>query len=203
MRNGSRLDEAYYLLDVYREKLSLPDHVVVRAREVFERVKDTAIAKYRGRNWLGAMMAASVCIACRESGLPVRFRDLWLEFPAPRELRLVTMKLVTSVEAARAYKMIVETLGLRVQQPNPYAFLHLIAGRLELDRPTVERAEKLLREAVECSHAMGKQAATLAAAAIYAVCRQWLKPGRLEKASGVKRGSFMKHAETLSAYFLE
>ncbi|MEM2446749.1 MAG: transcription initiation factor IIB family protein [Candidatus Bathyarchaeia archaeon] len=203
LRRFSAADEAYDLLEIYRDRLGLPDHVVERGREVFDRVKDTELLKYRGSLWVRAVMAASIYIACRESGIPVRFKDFELESsPLPRN----TLELLLRTPAhqiARAYNKVVELLDLKTPRPNPHLFLRQIAERLGLDKQSVEKAEQLVEEAVRRGDAAGMRPATLAAAAVYVVCGERLGLQSLEKASGVSRQAFKRHAETLSRYVLE
>lgn len=181
-------DKVDDLLEFYRQQFGLPDEVVGRAREIYEKAKEAGIMK--GRSAF-SVMAAAVYAACRELGFPLRLKDLRLDYTA--SLTWST----GSVMAGNAYRKLVSALGLAVKRPDPLAFLKLISERLQLSPEAYQAAEKLVEKAVAEGLHLRMKAPSLAAAAVYAVAA--VREPLLEKASGVNRVTFRRHAEKLLA----
>jgi transcription initiation factor TFIIB len=147
------LKQALGEIDRMAAALGLPDTVRETASVVYRRALERDMLPGRS---IEAMATASLYAAARQSGVP---RTLDEFEPVSR---------VDRTEFARAYRYILEELGLAMAPPDPGEFLPRYASRLEVTDDIRRRAAELLEAGKQEGVYSGKSPGGLCAAALYA-----------------------------------
>lgn len=134
------------------EKLHTPSSVQEMAAVVYRKALNKDLI--RGR-CIAAMVAASLYAACRFTKIPRTLKEI-------AEARLRDQK-----EIARAYRMIVRNLKMKMPIDNPLDYVTKIAEKAGVSSDVEGLAIKVIRDAKNKHATMGKDPSGLAAAALY------------------------------------
>lgn len=155
------LQQAANILEVYTDKLHLPQAVAERAMMIYRKALKAGLV--RGRS-IRSIMAAAAYAACRMSGIPRDLREFERAYP------LVKRKTI-----AQGYRLLIKHLGLKIPVADPSIYISKIASKLNFDERTVQEALRLLNEAAAKGATVGKDPVGIAAAALYMACQETLQ----------------------------
>ena len=142
-------------IEALSDKLHLPRNIRETADSIFVKAakKDLLI----GRT-VAEFVAASIYAACRQYGVP-------------RSLDEISNASSMSRRAiAKAYRLLVLELGLKMPLDAPLKYLPKISASLKVRRETELLAERILIEAGKMKALVGKDPLAMAAAALYLAC---------------------------------
>ncbi len=146
------LSQAMNELQRLSEKLHISSSVQEMAAVIYRKaLKEDLI---RGRN-IAAIVAGSLYAACRFTKIPRTLKEI-----AEASVR-------DQKEIARAYRLIVQTLKMKMPIDNPIDYVTKIAERAGVSSYVEGLAIKIIRDAKNRHVAMGKDPTGLAAAALY------------------------------------
>ncbi len=146
------LSQAMNELQRLSEKLHISSSVQEMAAVIYRKaLKEDLI---RGRN-IAAIVAGSLYAACRFTKIPRTLKEI-----AEASVR-------DQKEIARAYRLIVQTLKMRMPIDNPIDYVTKIAEKARVSSDVEGLAIKIIRHAKNKHVAMGKDPTGLAAAALY------------------------------------
>jgi len=146
------LSQAMNELQRMSEKLNISSSVQEMAAVIYRKALNKDLI--RGRN-IAAIVAGSLYVACRFTKIPRTLKEI-------TEVSLRDKK-----EIARAYRLIVRTLKMRMPIDNPIDYVTKVAEKAGVSSDVEGLAIKIIRDAREKHVAMGKDPAGLAAAALY------------------------------------
>ena len=127
----------------------------LQAAQVYRKVLDKDLV--RGRS-IEAFVAASIYAVCRMNGIPRSLRNI--SKASTREY----------LEVARAYRILVRELDLRMPVDDSMKFVTSIASKLGVESRTEQRAVDILMSAKKHKGLAGKYPRGVAAAALYLAC---------------------------------
>ncbi len=134
------------------EKLHIPSSVQEMAAVIYRKALNKGLV--RGR-CIAAMVAGSLYAACRFTKIPRTLNEI-------TEASLRDQK-----EIARAYRMIVRNLKMKMPIDNPLDYVTKIAEKAGVSSDVEGLAIKIIRDARSKHATMGKDPSGLAAAALY------------------------------------
>ena len=138
-------------------RLHIPQSVKEEAAIIYRKALKKNLV--RGRS-INAIVCASLYAACRVAGVPRTAKEVF------------GASLVGKKEIARCYRLILESLDVKVPAPDPATLISKIAEPLGISGEVQRRAVEILHKARERRGTIGKEPAGLAAAALYIACRQ-------------------------------
>ncbi|NIR87053.1 transcription initiation factor IIB [Candidatus Bathyarchaeota archaeon] len=146
------LSQAMNELQRLCEKLNISPSVQEMAAVIYRKALNEDIV--RGRS-IAAVVAGSLYVACRFT-------------KTPRTLKEITeVSLRDQKEIARAYRLIVQTLKMKMPIDKPVDYLTKIAEKAGVSSDVEGLAIKIIRDAVNKHVALGKDPSGLAATALY------------------------------------
>jgi len=146
------LSQAMNELQRISEKLHISSSVQEMAAVIYRKALNKDLI--RGRN-IAAVVAGSLYVACRFTKIPRTLKEI--EEVSLREQR----------EIARAYRLIVQMLKMKMPIDNPIDYVTKIAEKAGVSSDVEGMAFKIIRDARNKHVAMGKDPTGLAAAALY------------------------------------
>ena len=148
-------------LDRLADKLNIPPPTKSPVREIaavfYRKILDRGLV--RGRS-INGMVPACLYVACREAGILRTLQEI-------ADASLVDKKVI-----ARCYRLILKELNKKMPSVSPISCVSKIAEKIGISQKTQGRAVELIRQAKEKKYGSGKDARSLAAAALYIACRE-------------------------------
>jgi len=139
-------------LQLLSEKLHISSSVREMAAVIYRKALNKNLI--RGRN-IAAIVAGSLYVACRFTKIPRTLKEI------------VEVSLRDQREIGRAYRLIVQTLKMKMPIDNPIDYVTKIAEKAGVSSDVEGMAIKIIRDARNKHVAMGKDPTGLAAAALY------------------------------------
>ena len=167
------LSRAMSELERLSEKLHISSSVQEMAAVIYRKALNKNLV--RGRN-IAAIAAGSLYAACRFTKIPRTLKEI-------EEVSLRDQK-----EIARAYRLIVQNLKMKMPIDNPIDYVTKIAEKAGVSSDVEGMAIKIIRDAKNRHVAMGKDPTGLAAAALYIaskIKKEKKTQGHLAKAANV------------------
>jgi transcription initiation factor TFIIB len=154
VRDGSvrNYRAAFTLLNRLKDKLGLPYAVIEKAAYIYRKIQQDGFIKGR---MIGSTLAASVYIACRETGVSRTIEEI-------AETADVRKKTI-----ARAYRDIVLTLGREVPQIDSFQCIEKIGSRVGLPEKVIRHATHLMEKIMKHEFNAGKDPMGMAGAVLY------------------------------------
>lgn len=149
------LKDAFNELYKMKDKLALPDAVIEKAAYIYRKALQKKLV--RGRS-ISVMMAASLYVACRDSGTPRTLKDL---------AEIINIKKRT---LATCYRMLIKEFDLKVPVVDSVQCISRIASQVSLPEKTKRDAMIIIRKAEEEKISAGKNPMGMAATALYIAC---------------------------------
>jgi transcription initiation factor TFIIB len=147
---------AFTQLDRLKDELGLSDAITEKAAYIYRKAQQMGLL--RGRISDG-MIAAAVCIACREMGSPRTLKDI------------SNASNIKKKDGARCYRLLITELDLKMPVVDPVKCVARIASKAGLSSERTRRkALEILKKAEEGKISAGKDPVGLAAAALYVAC---------------------------------
>ena len=143
---------AFTLLNKLKDKLGLPYATIEKAAYIYRKFQQEGHIKGK---LISSTLAASLYIACRESGVS-RSMD---EITRAADVRRKTV--------ARDYRDIVLTLGREVPQISHFQCIEKIGSRIGLDEKIIRHAMQLMEKIMKSEISAGKDPMGMAGAALY------------------------------------
>jgi transcription initiation factor TFIIB len=125
------LMQAFYELDVLKDKLALPDAVVEKTAYIYRRAQRRGLV--RGRTII-TLLAASAYAACREIGIPRTLRDIAAASNIKRK------------HLAKAYRLLLVELDLKVPSVDQIKCIAKVANKANLSEKTKRQAISIMNE---------------------------------------------------------
>lgn len=149
------LQKAFGILQIMRDKLSLPDAVADKAAYIYKKAIEKNLL--RGRT-ITAIIGASLYAACRDSETPRTLRDI---------MKAGNIKYK---DLTKSYRFLIRELDLQMPVANSEQCVSRIASRVGLSEKIKRYARNILKKAEQKKIASGKHPMGLAAAALYFAC---------------------------------
>jgi transcription initiation factor TFIIB len=134
-------------------QLELPSTVSKTASAIYRRALKLDLI--RGRS-IDSMIAASVYIACRESGLPQTLKDIIVATPN-----------LSIKDLARCVRTMIRYMKLKPQVSGYSVFIYRLGEKLKLSMDTRALAVNIVKKAKNEGILMGKNPMSIAAASLY------------------------------------
>eukprot|EP00743_Colponemidia_sp_Colp-15_P007338 GILK01007923.1.p1 GENE.GILK01007923.1~~GILK01007923.1.p1 ORF type:complete len:483 (+),score=74.45 GILK01007923.1:128-1450(+) len=132
--------------------LDLPEEVVSRSTDLYKMAEETKVCRYKS---LSAIVAAAVYIACRLESCPRTFREIDLHTTASKK------------DIGKCSSVLSQFTSSAV---TPASYIHRFCEKLDLPQEVTFAAAHVTAQATRQRVGEGKQAVSIAAAAIYLVC---------------------------------
>jgi transcription initiation factor TFIIB len=177
------LRRAFVHLDRLRSMLNLPDAVIEKTAYIYRRAQERGLVK--GRTML-ALMGAAVYIVQREMGISGTMGDI------------VKATNTKEKDLARAYRLMLRELDLKVPLVDPVKCVSRVANRLRISERTKRRAMDLMNDVVHAGLAAGKDPMGLAASVLYISCLnddESKSQAEIADAAGVSEVTLRKHSK--------
>lgn len=154
-RHSSSLGKALTGLNAMKKKLGIPDSVIEDAAYIYR--KAVASKLTRGRT-LSSLVAASLYVACRESGTLRSLDDISLASNVQKKI------------LSRDLRTLIKKLELNLNQYDSTAFVVRLANNMDLKEKVKRDAIDILLRSKEAGITTGKHPVALAATALYLAC---------------------------------
>jgi transcription initiation factor TFIIB len=148
------LQHAFTLLSKLKDRLGLPDYVAEKAAYVYRKAQARGLIK---GDTVGAVLAASIYVAVRESGVLRTLDDI------------SKSSNIKPKEAYRSYRRIVTELDIKVPMIDPAKYIIRVANNLNFDEKAKRKALEILEEARKKNILAGKDPTGMAASILYLV----------------------------------
>lgn len=148
-RNMAR---ALTTLDGMRSKLGIPENTTEKAAYIFRKAKTKELSK--GRDTI-PLIAASLYLACRQSGIPRSLNDI-------ADASNVKRKILS-----RTVRILVKKLGHTLQQYDENTFISRICNSMSISEKTKRGAIEILQKLKKAQYSEGKNPIAIAAASVY------------------------------------
>ena len=146
------LQQAFFQLDVLKDKLGLSGVVVEKSAYVYRKAQAKMLI--RGRT-ISGVLAAAIYIACREMGAPRTLKDI------------ATACNVKRKELSKDYRMLHSRLDLKVPQLEPMKCIAKVANIAKLGERTKRQAAEIMSNVTKKEISAGKDPMGLAASILY------------------------------------
>ena len=146
------LRQAFFQLDVLKDKLGLSDVVVEKTAYIYRKAQERGLV--RGRT-ISGILAAAVYIACRELGTPRTLKDI----AADSNIKLC--------EVARSYRLLYFELDLKIPIVDPLKCIAKVANKANLSEKTKRQAAEIMNNVIKREISTGKDPMGLAASVLY------------------------------------
>lgn len=152
------LSKAFAELDTLKDKLGLSDTIAERTAYIYRKVESRGLT--RGRTILG-MLAASVYLACRETGTPRTLRDISRSSNIKRK------------NLTKSYRILTVELGIRAPVFDPMKCIVKVANTAKIGEKTKRHAFMMMNELLRRkTPSAGKNQMGLAASLLYVSCKE-------------------------------
>ncbi|MDE1862119.1 MAG: transcription initiation factor IIB [Thaumarchaeota archaeon] len=149
------LRQAFSDLGRIKDKLALSDSVVEKTAYIYRKAVEKNLA--RGRS-ISGMIAASIYLACRETGTPRTLNDVACQINIKRK------------DVSRCYRLLLKELDLTMPVLDPIKCISRISSQAKLNEKVKRYALTILEDANKMEITAGKDPMGLAAAALYLAC---------------------------------
>ena len=146
------LRQAFFQLDVLKDKLGLSDPVVEKTAYIYRKAQERGLV--RGRT-ISGILTAAVYIACRELGTPRTLKDI----AADSNIKLH--------EVARSYRLLYFELDLKTPIVDPLKCIAKVANKANLSEKTKRQAAEIMNNVTKREISAGKDPMGLAASVLY------------------------------------
>lgn len=146
------LRQAFFQLDVLKDKLGLSDPVVEKTAYIYRKAQERGLV--RGRT-ISGILAAAVYIACRELGTPRTLKDI----AADSNVKLH--------EVAKSYRLLYFELDLKTPIVDPLKCIAKVANKANLSEKTKRQAAEIMNNVTKREISAGKDPMGLAASVLY------------------------------------
>ena len=146
------LRQAFFQLDVLKDKLGLSDTVVEKTAYIYRKAQERGLV--RGRT-ISGILTAAVYIACRELGTPRTLKDI----AADSNVKLN--------EVARSYRLLYFELDLKTPIVDPLKCIAKVANKANLSEKTKRQAVEIMNNVTKREISAGKDPMGLAASVLY------------------------------------
>ncbi len=147
--------QAFGDLGRMKDKLALSDSVVEKTAYIYRKAAEKNLA--RGRS-ISGMMAASIYLACRDTGTPRTLNDVARQINIKRK------------DVSRCYRLLLKELDLTMPVVDPIKCMSRISSQAKLSEKVKRYALTILEDASTMEITAGKDPMGLAAAALYLSC---------------------------------
>jgi transcription initiation factor TFIIB len=165
------LMQAFYELDILKDKLVLPDVVVEKSAYIYRKAKSNGLTC--GRT-ISGLVAASVYIACREMNTPRTLKDIAAAANINRK------------HLAKTYRILLIELDVKVPLVDQIKCIAKVANKANLTEKTKRQAIRIMDEVTEKQISAGKNPMGIAATILYISC---LKTGENKTQTDIARAS--------------
>lgn len=172
-------------IELIASKLKLPDYVITEAQSMFKVSTDYELNV--GRDNI-SLIYGCVYASCMLQGLP----------KTPREL--MSYSDVSETQMLRAYKLIKEKLGLKIDLADPSLFVQRFGSKLELSQKCISKAMEIIRIIKDKQAFSGKNPQTLVASALYVaslICNEKRKQRDVANITGVIEVTIRKRSRVI------
>ena len=149
------LRQALNELDRLKDKLTLSSNVLEKAAYIYRKALEKKLV--RGRS-ISGMIAASLYVACRDTGIPRTLNDVAKTANVKRK------------EIARCYRLLHLELELKMPVVDSVQCIARISSKLKIPEKSKRYAAKIIKETQKRKESAGKDPMGLAAAALYSSC---------------------------------
>jgi transcription initiation factor TFIIB len=149
------LRRAFIDLDRLRSTLGLSDAIVEKTAYIYRRAQEHGLV--RGRT-MRAVLGAAIYIVQREMGISGTMRDIIAATDTPEK------------DLARAYRILLRELDLKVPMLDPVKCVSRVAGRASISERTKRKAMDMIFDVVKSGLAAGRDPMGLAASVLYLAC---------------------------------
>ena len=146
------LRQAFFKLDVLKDKLGLSDSIVEKAAYIYRKAQSKKIT--RGRTISGVLTAA-IYISCREMGIHRTLNDIAAACSVKRK------------ELSKDFRILCTRLDLRIPQPDPMKCIAKVANKVKLSEKTKRQATLIMSNVTKQEISAGKDPMGLAASVLY------------------------------------
>jgi transcription initiation factor TFIIB len=149
------LRRAFIELDRLRSTLQLSDAIVEKTAYIYRRAQERGLV--RGRT-MRAVLGAAIYIVQREMGISGTMQDIIAATNTPEK------------DLARAYRILLRELDLKVPMLDPVKCVSRVAGRARISERTKRKATDMIFDVVKSGLAAGRDPMGLAATVLYLAC---------------------------------
>jgi transcription initiation factor TFIIB len=164
------LRQAFFKLDVLKDKLGLSDTIVEKAAYIYRKAQSKKIT--RGRT-ISGVLAAAIYISCREMGVQRTLNDIAIVCSVKRK------------ELSKDFRILCTKLDLRIPQADPMKCIAKVANKVKLSEKTKRHASLLMSNVTKEEISAGKDPMGLAASVLYL--------------SGIKNGELVTQSNIAAA----
>ena len=179
------LKQAFFQLDILKDKLGLSDTVVEKAAYIYRKAQERVLV--RGRT-ISGILAAAIYIACREMGISRTLKDI----AASSNVKLKGV--------AKSYRLLCLELDLKIPTVDPMKYIARVANNTNLSEKTKRQAAEIMNNAIKREISVGKDPMGLAASVLYLACLNTgenITQANIADASGVTEVTIRNRAKDL------
>jgi transcription initiation factor TFIIB len=176
------LKQAFFQLEILKDKLGLPDTVVEKAAYIYRKAQERHLV--RGRT-ISGILAAAVYITCREMGISRTLKDIG------------TNSNVKLREVARSYRLLYLELDLKIPIVDPMKYIARVANKANLSEKTKRQAAEIMNNVTKREISAGKDPMGLAASVLYVSC---IKTGENRTQSSISKAAGVTEVTLRSRY---
>ena len=146
------LKQAFFQLDVLRDKLGLSDGIVEKTAYIYRKAQSRNLT--RGRTVSG-ILAAAIYIACREMGAHRTLDDI------------ATACNIKRKELSKDFRVLHTRLDLKIPPTDPMKCIAKVANKVKLSDKTKRKAVEIMSDVMKEEISAGKDPMGLAASVLY------------------------------------
>src|SRR5262249_54735741 len=146
------LSQAFFQLDVLRDKLGLSDGIVEKTAYIYRKAQSRNLT--RGRTVSG-IIAAAIYIACREMGAHRTLDDI------------ATACNIKRKELSKDFRVLHTRLDLKIPPTDPMKCIAKVANKVKLSDKTKRKAVEIMSDVMKEEISAGKDPMGLAASVLY------------------------------------
>ena len=146
------LKQAFFQLDVLRDKLGLPEGIVEKTAYIYRKAQSRNLT--RGRTVSG-ILAAAIYIACREMGAHRTLDDI------------ATACNIKRKELSKDFRVLHTRLDLKIPPTDPMKCIAKVANKVKLSDKTKRKAVEIMSDVMKEEISAGKDPMGLAASVLY------------------------------------
>jgi transcription initiation factor TFIIB len=147
---------AFQKLDMLKYKLGLSYAIVEKTAYIYRKAQEKRLVA--GRT-ISGILAAAVCIACREMETPRTLKDI------------SAASNIKHKDIARNYRLLIKELDIKIPIVDPMKCIAKVANNANLSERTKREAMTIMREIVNREMCAGRNPMGLAAVALYIACK--------------------------------
>ena len=146
------LKQAFFQLDILKDKLGLSDIVVEKAAYIYRKAQERMLI--RGRT-ISGILSAAIYVACREMGISRTLKDI------------AAYSNVKLKEVAKSYRLLYLELDLKTPIVDPMKYIARVANKAKLSEKTKRQAAEIMDNVIKREVSVGKDPMGLAASVLY------------------------------------